>query len=50
MAYFVADLLWQVVVSLTISFFVDFRVNISDSKIRFIRVIDQIMFDNMLKI
>ena len=39
MACFVADLLWQVVVSLTVSFFVDFHINSSDRKIRSDRVI-----------
>ena len=38
-AYFVANLLRQIIVSLTISFFVGFRINSSDDKVRFDRVI-----------
>ena len=38
-AYFVANLLRQIIVSLTISFFVGFRINSSDDKVRSDRVI-----------
>ena len=45
---FVVDLLQQVVVSSTVSFFVGFRVGNSDGKVDPIELSDQIMFVSML--